>query len=66
MFIVCTSACTCVEADARYRPQLLSTLIFETRPLTEPGAYRFGEAVWSASPRDPPVSTTQFFTGAGI
>lgn len=70
---LCTPTCECacvrcthvfphvrvhMEVNGRCLPRLLSTLIFETWSLAEPGANQIGKNSWPVSSRDPPVSAS--------
>lgn len=70
---LCTPTCECacvrcthvfphvrvhVEVNGRCLPRLLSTLIFETWSLAEPGANQIGKNSWPVSSQDPPVSAS--------
>lgn len=61
----CGRTYTCVwpclwrpEVDIKCLPSWLSTLVFETRSLTEPGAYWFSWISWPANPKVPPDSAS--------
>lgn len=65
LFFCCGSTYTCVwpclwrpEIDFKCPPSWLSTLVFETRSLTEPGAYWFSWISWPANPKVPPASAS--------